>query len=261
MMLKLFNFLLLLGFITVVSSCDGRGRISLQERISSLRAFGATPVPLVSLPSDDTEPTRTVEVTFYAAVPLGLTATVAPFLDTGSSVGALPLPLSAISVDESSEAYTDHSGYRLFSEKVRLTIPAVSAFNRPIDGVFKGGQIRYGLTVTAGSEHEDMIANINIFPEGAKELDWENPKIEISSPLSGSSFSTASPSELLSSVTNPNSEDVKVGWYVSDGEVSNREAANTSWKLGAAGAKTVAITVHGFNSRGFALHVIDVVGQ
>ena len=240
-----------------LTACGGRDG-DRQENIDSLRTFGLAASPLVNSPSVDGQPAKTVEVTFYAAVPLGLTAALTPFVDHASSLGAVPLPAAAIAIEAGSEHYEDFNSFRLFSAKAKLTLPTTAAFHK---ANFAGGQVRYGLTVTAGADHEDVVADLVLFPDGAPQLAWQNPTIDITTPLSAAGVATSGTIDLKAEIGNVNAEGVKVGWFVSKGQVANRRAAATTWKLTNAGPQTVAVAVHGIQSRGFAIKVIDVTGN
>jgi hypothetical protein len=252
----LMTILCALAFLGL-TACGGQGG-DRQENIESLRTFGIAAAPLVNSPSVAGQPAKTVEVTFYAAVPLGVTAALTPFVDHASSLGAVPLPAAAIAVEDGSESYEDYNNYRLFSAKAKLALPTAAAF-RQAD--FAGGQVRYGLTVTAGGDHEDIVADLVLFPEGAPQLAWQNPTIAVIGPINASGVPTTGTIDLKAEVGNVNDEGVKVGWFVSKGQVANRRAAATTWKLTDAGPQTVAVVVHGIQSRGFAVKVIDVTGN
>lgn len=237
--------------MTTASSCGGRPE-DRQEVIASLRTFGVSAQPLVASPAGSTL------VTLHAAIPLGATATLAPFVDTGSGGGAVPLPSAAIEIQAGSDKYEEFNKFRLYTAVAKLSIPPEEAFRgRP----FKGGQIRYGLTVSTPTEHENVIANLDVFPAGAPETAWQNPTIDITEPAAGATVSTSSDIGVTANPFNANDERLTIGWFTSDGQIANRRATETRWILTNAGPQTLTVVVHGGKSRGFAIKTINVTGQ
>ena len=244
--------------MAVLPGC-GRGG-DRQEDISGLRSLGALVNPLVSTPSLSAKAPATVEVTFYAAVPLGQTATLTPFFDAGSSEGAFKLPVSAIEVETLSAAYVPHQTLTIFSQKVHLTVPTLDQLQAASKGPFSGIQLTYGLTIAAGGIEENIIANLNVFPAGASELAWTNPTVKIMAPTPLAAVSISDLVFLKATVAGGVGESQKVGWFVSQGSVTNRRAASTSWTLTKTetGPQTIIVTLHEINTRGFAFDVVDV---
>jgi len=246
---------LLLGILCFGCSDGEEDR---QERVTTLRTFGMSSSPLIPAPTTDSaNPSRAI-VTIHAAVPLGATASIAAFQDSGSTGGAFPVPLTDINVEAGSEQYTDYNSFRLFTARASIKIPPAILLAR---GEFKGAQIRYGLTITSGAEHENVVANIGVFPAGSPESTWENPSAEISSLSEGLAIAPSDDIDLIVVPGNEVAEDIKIGWFVSSGEVTNRRAAQTKWKLEDKGPQTVAVSVRGAKSHGFALKVINVTGN
>jgi hypothetical protein len=114
------------------------------------------------------------------------------------------------------------------------------------------------LTVATSNDHEDVIASLTVYPAGAPQLAWKNPTLAIADPLSNATVSTSGKIDLNATITNPQNEGVVVGWFVTDGDVDNRRASSTQWSLTHTGTETVAATVHGVTSRGFAMQIINV---
>jgi hypothetical protein len=246
-----------LAIATLLTACGGGGGDQ-QEDINALRTFGIAASPLVTTPSATTESPSAVEVTLYAAVPTGATATLSPYADDGSTEGATMIGTSAITVDPSTAQYVEYNNYRLFSEKAKIVMPTAAAFR---GGPFVGAQVRYGLTVATATDHEDVIASLALYPAGSPQLAWQSPGIDIAAPVADGTVSTASDVDLNASFTNPQNEELKIGWFVTDGTVGNRRASATTWKLSHTGTETVAVTIHGISSRGFALKVVNVTAD
>jgi hypothetical protein len=229
-----------------------------QEVISSLRTFGISVEPLVPSLTINVASPSIATVKLYAAVPLGETATLSPFVDSGSANGAIPISAENIEIQAGSEEYVDYNKFRLFTALAKVTLPGVEAFRSP--GGFTGGQVRYGLSVATATQREDVISNIAVFPEDSPEAGWTNPTVDISSFKNGASVKTGKV-QLAATITKPNEESVKLGWFVSSGEIQNRRAEETTWQLSDSGPQTVAVTIHGSKSRGFFLKVVDVTGE
>ena len=229
-----------------------------QEEVNGLRSLGALVNPLVSTPSVAGKTATTVEVTFYASIPLGQTATLTPFLDTGNTAGAFRVPLSGILVESGTEKYDAHNTLQIFSQKVLITIPTTEKLTAVSPGPFIGAQLTYGLTITASGAKENAIGNLLVFPVGATQLFWVNPTIKITAPASAAAVSLKKQVSISASLTDGVPEDQKIGWFVTAGNVTNRRASNTSWTPTVSGPQTIIVTGHGVSSRGFSLDVIDV---
>ena len=242
-------------------ACSRGGGDDRQEKIASLRTLGiAIQNPLVTTPSVEGQSAKSVLVKLYAAVPLGEKAAIQPFEDAGSGNGAINVPASSIDIVAGKDNLTGYHGFQLFTAEARIIVPTLAQL-RVAASQFIGGQLRYGLTVATTFEHEDVIANILVVPDGAAEVAWTNPSIDTPDLVKNNVVSIAGDIDLKAAIVNPNNESLKVGWFVTDGEVSNRRAAETVWTLKNPGPVTVAVVVHGTRSRGFDVKVIDVTAQ
>ena len=229
-----------------------------QEDIPGMIALGAAANPLVATPSVAGQTAKTVEITFVAAIPLNQTATLAAFVDTGSTEGAYRIPAEGIQVDSGPGEYVVHKTLQIYSQKVLITLPTQDVLSALSKQPFAGAQVTYGLTLASAGATQNVIANFNVFPTGSTQLAWANPTIKITAPVSAAAVATNTSVPITAQITDATSESNKVGWYVSQGDVTNRRAANTSWNVKDAGAQTLVVTLHGVNTRGFAYDVIDV---
>jgi hypothetical protein len=238
----------------LVTGCDGDSERP--EKLDKLRGLGVQATPLVASPSVDGETPKTVELTVYASLPIGQTATVAAYADEESFL-SVNTPADQIAVDEASIKYDEYPGLQIMSFKAKVPVPTASDMAR-----FGGsGNVRYGFVLNAGDEEEKMVGNFLVYPEDAPQLAWTNPDAAVSAPIDGGTVSSGGESDLKADLADPNGEDLKVGWYVTSGEIKNRRARNTIWKEPDAGPQTVILTVRGRQSRGFAMKAFSVTAQ
>jgi len=247
--------------ILLVAGC-GFGGGDRQEVIDKLRTLGVTANPPLTEPSVAGQAPKTVELTIFAAMPLGQTATLTAFKDSaGASNGALILQESEITILPDPAVYTDYNGIRIYSAKARITIPIAAAFGKGAALPVLGAQLRYGLKIIGPSNSEQVIADIPVYPTGAPELKWQTPSIAITQPVDGATVAIKGGVDVKATVTNPTNEPIKIGWFVTAGQIANRRAAETSWSVKAQGTQTILVTIHGLNTRGFALKAITVTGN
>ena len=250
----------MLALALLGTSCGRGSSDDPQERISSLRTLGVAVLnQLVVTPSPEGQARSKTTIRLYAAIPLGTQGSIKPFKDksTSGSGGTFTVSPEAIMVDAASANYQDYNSFRIFSESATIPLPTLTELGSAA-GSFTGSQLRYGLTVATATEHEDVVGNILIMPEGAAETRWTNPTIELPDLNQNSAVSIANDIELRADVDNINSESLKIGWFVSAGEVANRHAAQTVWTLKYTGPATVIAVVHGTKSRGFGFKVTDI---
>jgi hypothetical protein len=235
--------------LIAAASCGGEEER--YEKVGKLRALGTASTPVVAQPSTADAP-QTVTLTFYAAVPNGDTVTATPFLDEGS-LYALPLPLEVV---PGSETYTGQAAFQLYSVKTTVAIPTIDQL--PIEPGTGFARVRYGLTLTDGGEEEKIVGTLLVYPEGSSELAWATtpPSIDVTEPAASATVSGKL--DIKAAITNPIGEDMRVGWFVSDGEVKNRRAKETEWDKAGAGPQTVIVTARGMKTGAFTLKAVDV---
>jgi len=237
-----------IGYLVFAALCACGGEADeRQEVLSKLRGLGVSLNPLVteaSLPTLE----RKVEATVYAALALGQTATVVPFVDI-PAFAAIQLNPSEVEIVTSSLTYQIHHGFQVLSFKANLKVPQ-AALLVPFG---QQGQVRFGFELTAGEESEKILANFLVYPEGAAELNQVQPQLSIVSPAEGEVLSSGSKVVLQATADTPNDEGLKLGWFVSDGKVLNRRSRDTRYEPSASGPQTLILTAHGRRSRGFAI--------
>ena len=243
----------------IITGCGSRGGAA-QEQISGLRTLGVlVDDPLVNTPSSSDQNPNQAHIVIYAAVPLGITATVKPFVDSGSTEGALQLPISAIHINGGTNIYDEHNSFRLMRMPASIDLPTSNQFMKNSrSSSFSGGQISYGFTISTSDTEENTIANLNVFPSEAAQSSWKTAKLTLASPADGSTVSKANTINLTATVSDGVGENEVIGWFVSDGTVSNRRAISTTWKPAHTGPQTIVVVFHGVSSRGFAIVVHDV---
>jgi hypothetical protein len=137
-------------------------------------------------------------------------------------------------------------------------------FTNPNDSIFltqgagKLLRVRYGFLVQSGSEEEKVVGDVVMLAPGEPELSWSAPTAQIENPADGATIPNGD-FELNANVSNPNQESIKLGWYVSSGEIDNRRAKAASWKEFASGPQTIILTVRGKKSRTFSYSVRNII--
>ncbi|NBQ54495.1 MAG: hypothetical protein EBU49_13095 [Proteobacteria bacterium] len=95
-------------------------------------------------------------------------------------------------------------------------------------------------------------------PAGSEESAYQAVSVSVAEPVANATIG-AGPDQVLSgTVIKPQSENVKVSWFVSSGKVTNRRAKETKWEPQSSGTQTVIMTARGMKSGSFALQAVDV---
>jgi hypothetical protein len=224
-----------------------------QEQLGKLRGIGAFTSPLVSRATSD-DALRVVELTAYATLPLDTTVTsLEGFVDKASPY-AITLGVKQIKVKSDSLSYQSYPGFQLLTFKADLEVPHEQFF-APSSGA---GQVRYGFIIKTDKAQEKMVGSFLVYPEDAPELAWINPEISVNTPAADTTIAAESEIEVNAVLKDHNKEELKLGWFVSDGEIKNRRASTTQWKTPAAGPHSLILTARGRKSRGFSLQVITL---
>lgn len=240
-----------LGFAAValltLSACNGEDERF--EDIKKLRAFGSSTLPVVTEPSTEAAP-KIVTITVFAAVPLGQTVTAEPYADPAAeNLSQIP-----VTIVPGSEKYEDHATFRVYSVQATQAVPTAAVFASPL-GAPEFVRLRYGIRLVSGDESENVVGNSLIYPAGSEILARQPPTIAITKPATTDVSGTE---DLEATITDPNDEAMRVGWFVSDGEVKNRRARVTEWKTPGAGPATLIVTIRGRKTGAFAFQVLDV---
>jgi hypothetical protein len=237
----------------LIASCN-EDEDNLPERITKLRAIGVSASPLaVTAPAPGA--TTQVELTAFAATPKGQTVNASTFLDE-ASMYATPIA-AAISVD--SEALEAKAALDIYSVKATATIGPLN--ERQIAQLaIPGGKLvfRYGIRLKSGEESEDIVGNIVAYAPGSAALNYQALAVNISEPTLDATLGTGEGQPLIGDVVKPQSENIKLSWFVSSGKVKNRRARDTKWEPVDTGQQTVILTARGLVSGSFAMKAIDV---
>lgn len=146
---------------------------------------------------------------------------------------------------------TDYPGIRHFRIRAKATVPALESTELV--------KFRYALIGSDGQRSVRVEGDFPAYPNAeSEEANWTVANAEIISPEEGP---VGSKVDLLATVDNPQNEGVKVGWFVSGGELKNRRDASSEWTLENGGEYTAILTVRGQKSRTAALRFRTVVYQ
>lgn len=216
------------------------------EVIDSVRPIGIATTPVTAKPGD------TVQVTLHVAVPRDTTVTADTYTLTQGG-GQLPAPeVSTTAEPQSRTAYAslDH-----------LTFSASFVVPAELTALVSGGKpykLRYGLKLVTTAKDIPITDDIMVFPDGAPELAWETVGVAITSPLGSEPVAPGEKIPLAATITKPQDEPVKSGWFAGIGEIKNRRSIVTEWKAETAGTYTVIFTARAKKSLSFALDIRDV---
>jgi hypothetical protein len=231
-------------------ACNG-GDEEKYEKIDKLRALGVSVTPIGLTPSTAAE-AQTVTMTFFVAAPLDSTVTYEPYEDEQARY-ALPVTLA---VDPGSEKHDDYAKFSIHQVNAVFTAPAADSV--PIPSVPGFARIRYGLRVKSAGEEEVVVGTLVMYPTAETRPAYQPLTVNIETPIEGATIGSETPVEAI--IDNQNGENVKVGWFVSSGELKNRRARKTEWRKVEGGTQTVVVTVRGLKSGAFAYAVRDVTG-
>ncbi|MBP6217646.1 MAG: hypothetical protein KA436_03550 [Oligoflexales bacterium] len=247
-LLDLYSYL----FFFITYSCGQQQ--DRQEVLSKLRGLGVAVNPLVPRASVEGDPQK-VTLTVSAVVPLQQTIKVEYFEDKPSP-RFISLKSSQIKIEDPID-YTDYSNFQLVSFNISVDVPDASEFAKT-NGV---GLVRYGFKMISGSEEEKVVGTFLVYPKGAPQLLWENPKIDLKNPSAGAVLRAGQTTEVQADFSNPNAEEFKVAWFTSGGKIINRRNKKTKWELPTKGNHTLIVTVHGKKSRSFSIMPVKIVAE
>jgi hypothetical protein len=252
----------ILAVAAALAACNGQNQ-ERPEQVKKLRAVGvATCAGLVGAAAcasavgepSTTDASQAYTLTIVAALPLGSTVDVAePFVEPGPPRG---LP-GSLTVDASTAKYENHKAFRLYS--VQATVPIPTAETLKIDPALGYASMLYGVHLAGPSGDQKIEGKLLVYPHGDPALVWTAPTVDIANPTDGAAVS--GDQDLKGSADSASGENLRVGWYVDDGEIKNRRAISTSWTKAPAGNHTLLLTVRGLKSGTFAYKAVDVTVQ
>lgn len=222
------------------------------ERIDKLRALGVTTSPIGLTPAGS-DGSQAMTLSFFLVAPLGSTLQFEPYEDEKSRF-AIPVKLS---VAETSDKRTDYATFSIHQIDAVLTPPPAGLFPIPEDPGFV--RLRYGLRVTAANEEEVIVGTAVLYANNTIRPSYQPLSVQIVTPESQGLLGNEA--TIAASVDNPNDENVKIGWFVSSGQVKNRRARQTIWSDIKGGKQTMIVTVRGLKSGTFAFDVREFNGS
>ena len=196
------------------------------------------------------KPGSVVTLTFHLAAPQGKTITAAPYIDTVFRYGT-STKVTLIDASPTEQKLGSISEYAL---RATFTVPSDAATLASVSG---GTPLRtrYGVAFSDGTRTENIIGDTLVYKADAPEQAWTAPVIAIDQPLTTDISTTAT---ISSTITNAISEDNRVSWFVSSGEVKNRRSKSTEWSKISTGDQTLIVTTRGAKSGAFAMKIMKV---
>jgi hypothetical protein len=245
------------SFVLFVVACACNEDMDRQEVLDRFRGLGSIADPLVSIPSVG-DIVSEVELTVYLVMPTDQEIVSAePYEDDGS-VAVPALGKDSVFVDASSITHQDYNEVRVGSFKATLLVPGAESL--PALASLPRAQVRYGFVVKSDTDTETIVGNFVVAKPDGEELAWQVPTISVATPETDGVLDPTS-MDLEARINNVNDEPLKMGWFVTSGEVSNRRALTTTWKEYDKKDQSIIATVHGKWSRGFSFQVINVVPE
>ncbi len=232
----------------VLSACgDDSDR---QENIAKVRGLGMSSNPLVSIPSTDSDP-KTMDLTFFVAAPLGETLQFEKFMDDPTSSALL---LDPSQYELGTNRVHDYKALRVVEMHVTAKVPTTNELP-PV-----GGRVRVGVRIRGSKNEEKFVGTFLVVPPANKTaLEWKAPTVDIADPSAdAANIKSGNTVPLQASLTDPNQEEWKVGWFSSAGQITNRRSLETYWKTSSTGPQTLIVTVRAKRSLGFAMKVLEV---
>ncbi len=109
-------------------------------------------------------------------------------------------------------------------------------------------RFRYSMSISDGTRTIPVEGDFPAYRDRTVTgADWNLLASGIVAPVSGAD--TGLTVDIKSEIVNPQDEAIKIAWFASDGEIKNRRASDTEWKLPGAGQYTLVFTVRGKKSR------------
>jgi len=245
----MWTFLSLLIFI---SACGGDN--DRQEDISKVRGLGLISTPLVSTPSSSSH-TNTVDLSLFVAVPIGQTISFEKYTDQNTS-SAFLLDASDYSILSATQTSTAYNAFSIVNIHVTAKVPTADKIPQI------GGRVRLGFKAIGPKNTEKIIGNFLVVPPSdPRLLSAKVPTVDIQTPSDGQVLKSGDTLNIVGTYTNPNEEDLIVGWFASAGDITNRRSINTYWDVPSKGKHTLVLTLRTKESLGFAMKTINVTVQ
>lgn len=224
-----------------------------QEKIDKLRTIGIKTSPLVNYLNSG-EPTV---LTVHVALPKSSTMiTTEPSFDP-IAINQIQVFPEEIQIDQNSIQYQEYNSLIHAQFEASINIPN----ERIVSGLgenFSGAQVKYAFNISDANSSETVIGVFLVAQSSDKEnLNFTDISITEINPLDGQSFN-GTEHDLVVNTNNPNAENIKYGWFTTEGRMSNRRSASPIWLIDTPGNHTLIATVRGKKSKSFDFKFIDV---
>lgn len=239
--------------LTIATGCQDDEAMRV-ERIEKLRAIGVQTNPVV-VTAPGPGLSTTVNVTAFAATPSGGSIAASSFMDTASNYAQ---PIDTV-IDPTTATTESFANLDLYSISGTVTIGPLSTAEQLALSAEDGRLVyRYGIKLESGSELEEIVGNILVYPATAEQTNYQPIGVTINTPTVNAAVGAGAKQSLSGNVTKPQDENVRISWFVSSGKVKNRRAAETEWEPETAGNQTIFMTARGMKSGSFAVSGVDV---
>ncbi|MDQ3234423.1 MAG: hypothetical protein M3Q07_21685 [Pseudobdellovibrionaceae bacterium] len=171
-----------------------------------------------------------------------------------------PLTLPITNWTVAAPAPTEYPGLQHVTIEAQANLPTTVELSAAWPAFATDGfvRLRYTLVVTDGTRELPLAGDFVVYRDtgvaGATEHLFGS---SIDYPVANENVSETKLT-ISSSLQNTQGEPVKIGWYVSAGEIKNRRAATTEWELPGSGDYTLIFTVRGKESRNGDLQIRKV---
>ncbi len=215
----------------------------------------------VNAPESEADPYVTpllgakVNLDFYVIAPEGDTAVEAEVISPDAA--PLTIPLSTLTITK--RTVSPYPGLTLLRFSAEALIPDQASLTA-VSPALKDAELvrfRYGLKLSAGDRSLPLYGDFPVYAStDVTGANWSLRGSRILTPEEGAAV--GSKVDLNAELDNPQAEPIKIGWYVSAGELKNRRSLSTEWTLPGAGTYTAILTVRGKQSRSTQLALRQV---
>ncbi len=248
------TFSFLVGFLALLGCSDPKTRPETADKLKPMLVLVNPPAgadePLAPLSGENWKvPVVGEEVTlqFHFVGP----ADLGPLTLTTGDVAPQPLslPFNDWTIDVADPH--DYPGLRHVTINARANLPTAAEITAlwpefPNIGFVR---LRYTLVASDGTRELPLAGDFIVYRDGAVSGASQNLfGSTIDTPLANENVS-GTKLTVSSTLKNTQDEPVKIGWYVSAGEIKNRRAASTEWELPGSGEYTLIFTIRGKESR------------
>jgi hypothetical protein len=249
------NFSFFIGLLALLLSCsDSDTRPETADKLKPIMV-------LVNPPAGAATPVQPLNGSVWQPAVVGETVTLQFHFIGPSDLGSLTLTTSEVEPRPltlpfnnwtiQTPVVNDYPGLRHVTIEAGATLPTAEELTALWEDFPSVGfvRLRYTLVVSDGTRELPLAGDFVVYRDaafpGAKDNLFGST---IDAPAAGETVSDKKVT-ISSTLRNPQDEDVKIGWYVSAGEVKNRRAVTTEWELPGSGEYTLIFTVRGKEAR------------